>query len=572
MGVRKWTSFLTHKGILPEPGEPSVFGDGPDELPPGSTLHVDGNGLVFYLHEIAYQRHVDKLFRNVTKVKDWQLRDSLPGFLPLSILSEVTTEWIKGLRAEQHDVRVYWDGEDQSPFKDDTKHARSGVIDENWNNLHKYCEYGALPKDRKAMLRGFPRSRLCSVQIEHCLHQLNVPQTLCVGEADEIMARTAAPEHYLVGSDSDFCFYVNTAYIPFATLSPTTAVILRRKDLEEEFDVPNLVELALLLGNDYVEPRDVSKSVEDCITFLQKQGPNYQVFDLQQSAAMTYSRSLYNLEESIRRVSTADDEDAGDVIVHDGSSLYMAHTAVDSDDDCSESSVRPTIPADFPQVRWKPLLDPTVRDSVIRSVKAYRQEHPDFVVTPEHLLVLADMPFKRKEKNIKGWRPTWEDVGAAYVIEKLVAEVIRSSIKAPIHANMAPYEIFSQHQFHTTLVKQRQLSNGGKNGEHVPPQKPVRTYEPAEPETVVLPIDDHEQKILDSVKNNRITIIQGETGCGTCTQASLIVTEILLTSIRRQILAHPDHALASTSSRSKFPGTYPIVHIPTTSDCCKSSD
>jgi HrpA-like RNA helicase len=44
------------------------------------------------------------------------------------------------------------------------------------------------------------------------------------------------------------------------------------------------------------------------------------------------------------------------------------------------------------------------------------------------------------------------------------------------------------------------------------PQQQQRQVQPVE--RVVLPIDEHEKKILDEIKNNRVTIIHGQTGCG----------------------------------------------------------
>lgn len=48
-----------------------------------------------------------------------------------------------------------------------------------------------------------------------------------------------------------------------------------------------------------------------------------------------------------------------------------------------------------------------------------------------------------------------------------------------------------------------------------------------------LPIDEHEERILASIKKNRVTIIQGETGCGKSSRVSLVLS--LWQSFRRSL-------------------------------------
>ena len=43
---------------------------------------------------------------------------------------------------------------------------------------------------------------------------------------------------------------------------------------------------------------------------------------------------------------------------------------------------------------------------------------------------------------------------------------------------------------------------------------PAVVTDDEEQETIRLPIDDHEEAILENIRNHRVTIIHGETGCG----------------------------------------------------------
>ncbi|KMS65147.1 hypothetical protein BVRB_038950, partial [Beta vulgaris subsp. vulgaris] len=48
------------------------------------------------------------------------------------------------------------------------------------------------------------------------------------------------------------------------------------------------------------------------------------------------------------------------------------------------------------------------------------------------------------------------------------------------------------------------------------------------PETMsgdMLPVDKHRQRILDHIRNHRVTIVQGETGCGKSTRIPEMIWE-----------------------------------------------
>ena len=133
----------------------------------------------------------------------------------------------------------------------------------------------------------------------------------------------------------------------------------------------------------------------------------------------------------------------------------------------------------------------------------------------------------RKEKGRRGGmtmeRPrlglNWDDMRALYVLERCLLVVIKCM-------DCMPYQVFSHSVFHSSLEGisfelDRQineelvseignlilegstgaLSEAGTNGRN------ERTIQ-----NPVLPIDEHKEDILNTVKSQRVTIIHGETG------------------------------------------------------------
>ena len=244
-----------------------------DDAPP--TLHLDGNGLAFHLHRVAYARHVQHVKnlihqskknnhknnhhnnssknkkRNIPpacSVSDVPIRHVtalLPSFLPLHELATVTVEFMTALQHAQPGCRilVYWDGDLRRITKQETDtHRRHYRISQEWSQLELYCEQGALPtlfgasSSTAAAASSsssclchweelFPKSRLFQAQIIHAVERMGggslVQNVICLEEADHVMARAATnrPHDYIVANDSDFCFFPQINYIPLTTLA-----------------------------------------------------------------------------------------------------------------------------------------------------------------------------------------------------------------------------------------------------------------------------------------------------------------------------------------------------------------
>ena len=135
--------------------------------------------------------------------------------------------------------------------------------------------------------------------------------------------------------------------------------------------------------------------------------------------------------------------------------------------------------------------------------------------------------------------PDWNDVQVAYAIERCISVAFKSRHDLPTFFNFSPCQIFDQSTYLMTLENSiyEDLSLAGE----VVASKQEKSFldefitrstsemglvsgcnEEEETEDnyavtvhrTVLPIDEYEESILKTVKEQRVTIIHGETGCG----------------------------------------------------------
>jgi hypothetical protein len=165
-------------------------------------------------------------------------------------------------------------------------------------------------------------------------------------------------------------------------------------------------------------------------------------------------------------------------------------------------------------------LDFSVSKVIVRPIQAYidslggddrsliRQVHVDvFQQLVERLQ--RESPLGLNDDEVV--RPVWENVMAAYVIERMIAHVFRENLSSPLVRISCPAALFDHALFHSLLRTKSEsihptVPASTTNGNHV--------QEPKAVERTKLPIDEHEADILDAVKDQRVTIIHGETGCG----------------------------------------------------------
>jgi XPG domain containing len=591
MGVQGFTRLLTNKGILssapPEcctvdlwrNAEANRQGNDDDEadtgaeacirnVRPGSILLIDGPGLAFYLHSIAYSRWARRVTerpssqrtcRDTVTLTAQQITLLLPHNLPLQVLVDLTAEFVSYLR-DTHclELQVYWDGPSSTEapidFKAATLKKRRARREMEWSNLQRYCNHGMVPTHQGAkqsceLCYEFPIPGMFLMVVRQTLEQLNVLKIVCDGEADPAMAKKACgqPDVYVVGQDSDFFFYRGIQYIPFNGFFQTAtrqgkspskvetllrAHVYTRQEIAESLGLKNglMTELAVMLGNDYVDSTATLKAFDfdhdRLLIFLaaQEEG-SYKHTSSTPSieAAVQYSRVLYehgcleDLPMTDELESVDDNEDSED----DAMEMELGLS------ERSRSLLR--------HVHLQP-YDASIRQAWLRSLQWIADEtaaEDDMtVVQAKHLKVLQNPPLQRDLQNDlpELERPKWEDMLAAELIERCALRLLKQNAESELVPCTSPATLFDHAIFHHGISSTRigqPVEYGEKETD--PRNSPLQPLESGaqqqQPQPISLPIDEHRDSILESIRKYRVTIIHGETGCGKSSRVPVMLLE-----------------------------------------------
>lgn len=579
MGVHGWTSFLQGEGWLPRSIQScgcitslwrdprslegnEAFASRIVKIPEKSEIHIDGYGLAFYIWDIAFERHLRSLLRcspcsvsvHEAATGGVDLQRLLPITVPLSIVDQVTREYM-GELVRRFRIHVYFDGngrriihrESSSKVsKQETTEKRLGAIFDAWDNLRLYCSQGSIPPTKTICRwkREFPRPRLLFDQFRHTLRCMDVTIVECEEEGDFIIAKAASghANAYVLGNDSDFCFFRDINYIPFSSFAVSTGLVtgcvLRRDILAESLGLEDrdMVELAILCGNDYlVNPATAqlgfcSRDVQECIDHLRSnlQEGDYRIASEDKSTeeVLAFVRVHYDLGDLTPfPLALGGHGQSSDASIVD--------TTLDGDNvsaDCSLMA-RPVLPSalNLELARVVPGVDTSVKSAVLRCLQEYfhkTNECGNCLLSQEHLDVFRNFHApSRDEFDSSGWRQEWADNLAFYLITKAVAFSLKSlesvTSKSPLMRLSPPFALFDFYQFHCLLHKGRvalreppvddQESNAVDN-------RVCLTDEPSE-----LPIDEYEDEILKRIRGSRVSIIQAETGAGKSSRVPVMI-------------------------------------------------
>ena len=515
-----------------------------EKIPPNARFWIDGNGLAFYLHTIAYTRYLSSLpvagrYSNNTNIANAVydcpttkevMADpvattlALPCMLPLSILRSVTKEFVAGLRDKVDEMTVLWDGPFRR-FKATTDQQRQQDRDREESYLELYCNHATLMAQKRNLEYAcewkdiFPFTKLFGTCVKHALSECcaTLQNVQCQEEADVELARNASGDSlsYVVGFDSDFFFYKDIQYIPLNQLvvqhpSGLHAFVARRSKLSgllgfgEEND-HRLIDLVLLMGNDYVDPfvcLEVPKeidltSVQSMVYYLQchedyfvqvKNNNNNKTKN-NHEGQVNFCRSLYNLH-SLEAFPFDNKMDP---------SFRQHHQHQDR-----EMVLQP--------------CDTMVRNGLLRHLQAALDSaNPDskFPLTEQAIRAfeVSSTPDGRQSQSMLALttRPTYDETKAAKFIELCIARCYRESKDSLLIRSTPPDYLMSRIHFHAALASFREPD---LEKEIAPDEIREEEEEPTPVETFRLPIDDHQDAILENIRNQRVTIIHGETGCG----------------------------------------------------------
>ena len=680
MGVRGWNRFLAEQGWLPPDSaiqrdnnnksssaasKASLWMDLPtleqsesssllmDRLviiPAGSELHLDGFALCFHLHSVAYARYRRRFFSTTGRKRKngaqqwsaWQVRQALPQFLPLSEIEAVAREFVTALHEHRGmQLFVYWDGDKryaprpaestQSPtqsFKHDEELHRQSMRVEEWSNLQQYCLNGRVPADTDTWDRVFPKNRLFITQVMHTLTTMKSstkPSSLCCTmvfgdeEADAFMAQSVRgrQEAYLIGMDSDFCFFPDVQYVPLPTLwldgddddgdddddddandtgtesnnnshSELRGIVLQRHILAQSLDLPLesfMIDLAILMGNDYVDDSlltdlDLPPNLKNAVVLgsdknkKRKKSHYNRVHAILEylrdtesdepvvpspnannqehvEACLHFVRKLYNLEDmsDYPCQETLASEDTSVIPSVDKQVLDLNTIAVDHEN-YGDGNVQDAVLRYLQVLMVDPPAKPNVGDDE-NDNGGNNIDHPSLKII-EQIHIEAFLKFATasewennerptyasvdKKALDKNWRPSWADTPAVYWMERVISKVIQNTLRqnlSKVNKNGSksimdevdsPSAIFDSYLYHFLLLTARESNSVNVDAiaeqaapDTVSDNKALTESDPqdsSEPTPrLKLPVDEFEETIVERVRNNRVTIIQGETGC-----------------------------------------------------------
>jgi hypothetical protein len=506
-----------------------------------STFYVDGSGLAFYLYRVAYARHTAQVLNrksagsgggrrrssstscqcSAKRLTPDQATKLLPNLLPLSRLDEVTREFVTTLQKKHHIIlKIYFDGEFRREAKAFTDEERRRRRPSEWSALQQYCCNGVVPTVDKVCEwdREFPKNRFFIEQIKYTLRLLQVETVVCKEEADAELASMAAatPNSYVVGLDTDFCFFQSAKYIPLKTLhasdSVVTACIISREALATTLNLPDahaMVELAILMRNDYVGSQDKvgfhAVDPDSILEHLRACGEGYRVTSKSEETqkALRFVRTFYNL-------GNLDEEFP----------LALKSAGENADEEEVTGPIL-KVPHDFPDhlAELQP-GDTSLKGAVLRCLQAYVDQKKSqntadkAMIRDEHLEAFRQMSSYQEDDNSSGWKPFWGDVPAAFLISSTILYVRRkTSPNNPLIRLSPPEKLFDEYKFHATMRKLRASivpkSDEMSVANSKTPKPPGKTKSKQEPR-LQLPVDEHEEKILGAISRNRVTIIQGK--------------------------------------------------------------
>jgi hypothetical protein len=478
---------------------------------------------------------------------------AIPCMMPLELVRQVAVEFATTLRQQDLTLRCFWDGPAQR-FKAKTMQKRTGQRQQEWAALQTFCRHGTLPlkptETTCQCIWHFPLSRLFLLSVKQALRSCSMEMVQCKEEADIHLARVASgdPDAFILGQDSDFLFYRDIQYVPFGGIympSTTSAnirvqvVCLTRSSIASSLglDDEDMVELAILLGNDYVDPKTLSvppdlRNIEDRIAHLQLQKDgDYRIQSRNKSSPeLDYVRWLYNLDDvDSFPLDSEEDED-------DDSSNASTEDNKPEQDHLEQLEERViSFPDDFPLDQAVVLsTDTSVQTVIIRCLQAYIDQYSaneghdgrNPVLQQTHLDAYKTSTMSSISSSLFRLtdRPRWSNIRAAFIIDICISRALMASGSSFLARQTPPDSLMNHLRFHAVLATLQGEEN--EDTEYEPAIATESTPDsPVIVERATLPIDEHQERILDNIEANRVTIIHGETGCGKSSRVPVMILE-----------------------------------------------
>ena len=452
--------------------------------------------------------------------------------------------------------------------------------------LELYCNYGTITKTKNNTNKKnaaqfvcqwtsiFPFSKLFLTTVRHALREemegaqggygMGTHSMIeCTDEADGVLAKmaTGKPLSYVLGYDSDFFFYKDINYIPFNQISIAgnntnnndqqqqqqqhyhgsgssssssssggiRAFVARRSVLTTllgfETNESKVLDLVLLMGNDYIDPkasliipkdlefnRTNNNNVVQSIVYYLQCHDDYELTAKTNKGqqVMDYIRNLYNL------INDDDDDDNGGDFVHvDPGSINNNMEETDQE----------TQPRLLPS-------ETTVRDGIMRYLRI-KMNHSSSSLSEMQLQAfeesssyLAQLSSSCQQQQTSlpttilpplTTRPTYQDMKAAKFIEGCITRFYRNSSSSESSSSFLdpsallirmtpPDSLMSRIHFHAALesLRQQQYQNEKEEettiSDAAADESITTATTPSGTAPIHLPIDDHEDAILENIR------------------------------------------------------------------------
>ena len=417
--------------------------------------------------------------------------------------------------------------------------------------------------DAEFFLSSFPFGQLAFHQIRQSIREfVHISSVLfrgsiqlinCDGEADVSVARASASEKtaYALANDTDYLIYGTknkvVKYICFDKLNPSDEIlrgtVLTRIEVADRiglFRAEAMIDLSIVLGNDYTGPllrhEDALKQKEYQSSLRWQRDEEYEMLpnELNNQVQPVIDHIGERVEEGWRLTSTVEElkvaiEYSYVLYAFENTESFRSRANTfddageeeeDDDDNSDETETMiPTLPQRFDEyvARASLNVETDLFEAAISPLTLYLSDVDDYYVDQKHLDALKMTIETLRMQRHNTMEPPrhqfhWKDIQAIFILEKLLSRVISGSSGA----DAMPCKTFD-HSLFLSYLESISFDDSPLND--IPTssrEEDVANVVPtdASPKKLVLPIDKYEEEILNTIKNQRVTIIHGETGCG----------------------------------------------------------
>ncbi|KAH8071535.1 hypothetical protein JL720_11420 [Aureococcus anophagefferens] len=464
-------------------------------VPRGATLHIDASGLMGVLLRGDRFEY---------------------GGAPHA-LEAALADFLLGLLDRGYACSVYRDGSGRR-MKARTAAKRLAKRAEEWAALERYARRGADDAAPRRPVEELPAPYLAKKVFGAALDRLallgdpRLTVVRCVEEADPEIARAAAADGgYVLGEDSDYLLFRDVNYVSLddgrRLLDGKPVAVYTRAALAASLGLSEdvLVELALLLGNDYTGHFNAEDCAIEGLGEKLRRSPDARRRGSRSTRTSTGARRR-STATAARWTLAARSTTCGPgrrPLAKVREEALDGSPAVDAGGTCAPDGEHRLF------LRLRETLAVPGRAMELEPVVAQLADDLARRLDDDEADALAEMLERFPDRLLEAHLPPyWSDAQAAYRYQYAVA---KSGIFDHAARSCGP-------------TRSAPCSTGRRSTRSAP-APPRRRRRRRRPRRRRLPIDAHRDEILRTIRENRVTIICGETGCGKSSRLPLMLLE-----------------------------------------------